>query len=100
MHTAQDEQAASSAPSEGRSQAILQCMLWGFISNTARLMPDGSYKTLMGNQTVAIHPSSVLFGRKVEAIVFNEFVYTGKAWARGVSAVQLDWISSVVEVIM
>jgi ATP-dependent RNA helicase DHR2 len=97
---AADEQAASSAPSEGRSQAILQCMLWGFISNTARLMPDGSYKTLMGNQTVAIHPSSVLFGRKVEAIVFNEFVYTGKAWARGVSAVQLDWISSVVEVIM
>ncbi|KAH7094890.1 ATP-dependent RNA helicase-like protein [Paraphoma chrysanthemicola] len=90
----------SSAPSEARSQAILQCMLRGFISNTARLMPDGSYKTLMGNQTVAIHPSSVLFGRKVEAIVFNEFLFTGKAWARGVSAVQLDWVSEVVEAIM
>lgn len=90
----------SSAPSEARSQAILQCMLRGFISNTARLMPDGSYKTLMGNQTVAIHPSSVLFGRKVEAIVFNEFVFTGKAWARGVSAVQLDWVSEVVDAIM
>jgi ATP-dependent RNA helicase DHR2 len=90
----------SSAPSEEQSQAILQCMLRGFISNTARLMPDGSYKTLMGNQTVAIHPSSVLFGRKVEAVVFNEFVYTGKAWARGVSAVQLDWVSEVVEGIM
>ncbi|KAH7085243.1 P-loop containing nucleoside triphosphate hydrolase protein [Paraphoma chrysanthemicola] len=90
----------SSAPSEARSQAILQCMLRGFISNTARLMPDGSYKTLMGNQTVVIHPSSVLFGRKVEAIVFNEFLFTGKAWARGVSAVQLDWVSEVVEAIM
>jgi ATP-dependent RNA helicase DHR2 len=91
---------SSSAPSEARSQAILQCVLRGFISNTARLMPDGSYKTMMGNQTVAIHPSSVLFGRKVEAIVFNEFVFTGKAWARGVSAVQLDWVSEVVEAIM
>jgi ATP-dependent RNA helicase DHR2 len=90
----------ASAPSEARSLAILQCMLRGFISNTARLMPDGSYKTLMGNQTVAIHPSSVLFGRKVEAIVFNEFVFTGKAWARGVSAVQLDWVSEVIESIM
>jgi ATP-dependent RNA helicase DHR2 len=90
----------TSAPSEARSQAILQCMLRGFISNTARLMPDGSYKTLMGNQTVAIHPSSVLFGRKVEAIVFNEFLFTSKAWARGVSTVQLDWVSEVVDAIM
>jgi ATP-dependent RNA helicase DHR2 len=90
----------TSAPSEARSQAILQCMLRGFISNTARLMPDGSYKTLMGNQTVAIHPSSVLFGRKVEAIVFNEFLFTSKAWARGVSTVQLDWMSEVVDAIM
>jgi ATP-dependent RNA helicase DHR2 len=95
-----DDEESESAPSEARSQAILACMLRGFISNTARLMPDGSYKTLIGNQTVAIHPSSVLFGKKVEAIVFNEFVFTGKAWARGVSAVQLDWVSEVVEAIM
>lgn len=95
-----DDVQSDSAPSEARSEAILACMLRGFISNTARMMPDGSYKTLMGNQTVAIHPSSVLFGRKVEAIVFNEFVFTGKAWARGVSAVQLDWVSEVVDTIM
>ncbi|KAL5116791.1 Salivary acidic proline-rich phosphoprotein 1/2 [Pleosporales sp. CAS-2024a] len=94
------KQEVSWAPSEAKSQVMLQCMLRGFIANTARLMPDGSYKTLMGNQTVAIHPSSVLFGRKLEAIVFNEFVFTGKAWARGVSAVQLDWVSEVMESIM
>lgn len=90
---------SNKAPSEAKSQAILACMLRGFISNTARMMPDGSYKTLIGNQTVAIHPSSVLFGRKVEAIVFNEFVFTGKAWARGVSAAQLDWVTEVVDAI-
>lgn len=95
-----DDAPASSAPSEAKSETILQSILRGFISNTARLMPDGSYKTLMGNQTVSIHPSSVLFGRKVEAIVFNEFVFTGKAWARGVSAVQLDWVSGVIDDIM
>ncbi|KAI8939686.1 hypothetical protein NX059_003445 [Plenodomus lindquistii] len=92
-----DEKQSETAPSEARSQAILACMLRGFISNTARMMPDGSYKTLMGNQTVAIHPSSVLFGRKLEAIVFNEFVFTGKAWARGVSTVQLDWVTEAVD---
>ncbi|EUC39392.1 hypothetical protein COCCADRAFT_137 [Bipolaris zeicola 26-R-13] len=88
------------APSEAKSRAILECMLRGFIANTARLMPDSSYKTLLGNQTVAIHPSSVLFGKKVEAIVFNEFVFTGRAWARGVSAVQLDWVAEVIDGIM
>jgi ATP-dependent RNA helicase DHR2 len=85
---------------DAHTRAILLSLLRGFISNTARLMPDGSYRTLMGNQTVAIHPSSVLFGRKVEAIVFSEFVFTGRAWARGVSAVQLDWVESVVEKIL
>lgn len=60
-------------------------------------MPDGSYRTLLGNQTVAIHPSSVLFGRKVEAIVFSEFVFTNKSFARGVSAVQLDWVGAVLD---
>ncbi|KAH8727081.1 P-loop containing nucleoside triphosphate hydrolase protein [Phaeosphaeriaceae sp. PMI808] len=95
-----DENPSYTAPSDAKSQAILACMLRGFISNTARLMPDGSYKTFMGNQLIAIHPSSVLFGRKVEGIVFDEFVFTTKAWARGVSAVQLDWVSQVVEAIM
>ncbi|KAF1929140.1 pre-mRNA-splicing factor ATP-dependent RNA helicase PRP16 [Didymella exigua CBS 183.55] len=88
------------APSEERTRNILACMLRGFVANTARMMPDGSYKTLNGNQLVAIHPGSVLFGRKVEAIVFNEFVFTGKAWARGVSAVQLDWVSEVIDSIL
>jgi ATP-dependent RNA helicase DHR2 len=89
-----------SPASEDHTRNILQSLLRGFIANTARLMPDGSYRTLMGNQTVAIHPSSVLFGRKTEAIVFSEFVFTGKAWARGVSAVQLDWVERVVEMIL
>ena len=95
-----DATASGGAPDEARSEAILKCLLRGFIGNTARLMPDASYKTLMGNQTVAIHPSSVLFGKKLEAVVFTEFVFTGRAWARGVSVVQLGWVDEVVEGIM
>ena len=76
---------------------ILQAFLSGFLANTALLMPDSTYKTVMGKQTVAIHPSSVLFGRKVEAIMYNEFVFTQKAYARGVSAVQMNWIGDAVK---
>ncbi|KAK5172731.1 Salivary acidic proline-rich phosphoprotein 1/2 [Saxophila tyrrhenica] len=82
-------------PSEAKSDDILKAFVRGFMNNVARLCPDGSYKTFIGNQTVAIHPSSVLFGRKVEAIMYNEFVYTSKAYARGVSAIQLRWLEEV-----
>ncbi|KAF3480356.1 ATP-dependent RNA helicase DHX8 [Arthroderma uncinatum] len=74
---------------------ILTSFLTGFATNTARLFPDGSYRTMVGNQTVAIHPSSVLFGRKVEAIMYNEYVFTSRSYARGVSAVQMNWIGEV-----
>ncbi|EKG10503.1 Helicase [Macrophomina phaseolina MS6] len=78
---------------EALANSVLLSLLRGFAPNTARLMPDGSYKTLVGNQTVAIHPSSVLFGKKVEAILFSEFVFTNRSYARGVSAVRLDWVA-------
>ncbi|KAK3703521.1 Salivary acidic proline-rich phosphoprotein 1/2 [Vermiconidia calcicola] len=81
----------SIAPSETTSENILKAFLRGFSNNLARLCPDGSYKTFTGNQTVAIHPSSVLFGRKVEAIMYNEYVYTNKAYGRNVSVIQLAW---------
>lgn len=36
--------------------------------------PAGSYKVIATGQAVAIHPSSVLCGKKAECIVFNELV--------------------------
>lgn len=89
---ARSEDSDSLSISSEKSTSILKCFLKGFATNTARLMPDGSYKTVVGNQTVAIHPSSGLFGKKVEAIMYNEFVFTNRSYARGVSAVQMDWI--------
>ncbi|GAB7361252.1 hypothetical protein MBLNU230_g1313t1 [Neophaeotheca triangularis] len=84
-------------PSEAKAAAVLQCLITSHPSNLALLQKDGSYKTLQGAHTVAIHPSSVMFGRKVEAIVYTEFVYTTKAWARGVSAVQVKWVEEVLK---
>jgi ATP-dependent RNA helicase DHR2 len=83
------------AADEELTERVLKAFLSGFSNNIARLCPDGSYKTFVGNQTVAIHPSSVLFGRKVEALVYNEFVFTNKAYARGVSAIQLKWLEDL-----
>lgn len=88
-----DEQEAYT---EELGKRLLKCLMTGFAANTARLMPDRSYRTIEGNQIVAIHPSSVLFGKKVEAIMYNELVFTQKSYARGVSAVQLQWYAEAV----
>lgn len=90
-----EQRPSSTDPSLTREPSpvlILQSFLTGFAINTARLVPDGSYRTVVGHQTVAIHPSSVLFGKKVEAILYNEYVFTNRSYARGVSAVQMDWV--------
>jgi ATP-dependent RNA helicase DHR2 len=86
----------SSSSSAEKSSSLLRCLLYGFPLNAALLCPDGSYRTLAGRQAVAIHPSSVLYGRigtsRPAAIVYSEFVYTTRAYARGVSAVEREWI--------
>lgn len=74
------------------SACVLKCFIKGFAYNTALRLPDGSYKTIAGHQKVAIHPSSVLFGKPARAILFNEFVFTNKSYARGVSAVEMGWL--------
>ncbi|KKA26707.1 hypothetical protein TD95_004741 [Thielaviopsis punctulata] len=79
-------------PSPDKADAILRCFLKGFMSRTATLHADASYHTVLGKQIVAIHPSSVLHGRKVEAIMFLENVFTQKNYAKKVSAVRADWL--------
>ncbi|MCJ1281835.1 putative ATP-dependent RNA helicase dhr2 [Xylographa opegraphella] len=77
---------------------ILRAFLRGFAAHTARLSPDGSYRTLQGQHAVAVHPTSGLFGHRVEAIMYHEFVFTNRSYARGVSAVQMDWVAEVLGV--
>ncbi|EHL00848.1 putative ATP-dependent RNA helicase prh1 [Glarea lozoyensis 74030] len=64
-----------------------------FIKETAILGPDGSYKTTAGKESIHIHPSSVLYGKKLEAIMFLQHVFTTKNYAKKVSAIQADWIA-------
>ncbi|CAK7202787.1 Salivary acidic proline-rich phosphoprotein 1/2 [Sporothrix eucalyptigena] len=88
-----DEENAGFVPlAPDRTDALLRCFLNGFVLKTAMLAPDGSYITTEGKHVVAIHPSSVLHGRKTEAIMYLEQVFTTKNYARKVSAVQSDWI--------
>ena len=71
---------------------LLKIMLSAFSMNTAILAPDNSYRTTQGKNIIMIHPSSVLYGRKLEAIMFMEHVFTAKNYAKCVSAIEVPWI--------
>lgn len=74
---------------------ILKSFLSGFISNTAIGMPDRSYRTVTNGNLISVHPSSLLFGSKKDAIMYIEYVYTVKGYARNVSAIKLEWLQEV-----
>ncbi|TGZ85454.1 P-loop containing nucleoside triphosphate hydrolase protein [Ascodesmis nigricans] len=77
------------------AQAVLKCFLTGYYRNTAKLDGrTGGYVTVVGaGNDVVIHPGSSLTGKKREAVVFQELVWTTRPYARWCSAVQMDWIA-------
>lgn len=72
---------------------ILKCFLAGFVKNTAIGMPDRSYRTSMTGETISIHPSSLLFTDKsCPGILYTEYIFTTKGYARNVSRIELSWL--------
>ncbi|CAB4375012.1 unnamed protein product [Rhizophagus irregularis] len=74
-------------------EIVLKCILCGFFRNSAILQPTNNYRTIFSNQNVNIHPSSTLFNKKVEAVMYTELVLTTKPYMKNVSAIQSNWLS-------
>lgn len=78
------------------TDSILKSFLKGYIHNTAVGMPDRSYRTLAAGQLISIHPSSNLFGRvNLLGIMYLEYVYTSKGYARNCSVIDLAWLQEI-----
>lgn len=78
------------------TDSILKSFLKGYIHNTAVGMPDRSYRTMTTGQLISIHPSSNLFGRvNLLGIMYLEYVYTTKGYARNCSVIDLTWMQEI-----
>ncbi|GAA6218429.1 putative ATP-dependent RNA helicase DHX33 [Lates japonicus] len=71
---------------------VRRCLAHGMFVNAAELQPDGSYLALDTHQSVAIHPSSVLFQAKPAYVVFNELLHTSRCYMRDLCLVDADWL--------
>lgn len=85
--------------SVGGNEALIniqKAITSGFFPNSARLNRSGdSYRSAKTNQTIHIHPSSVLFNQKPRWVIYYELVLTSKEFMRNCMAIQPEWLVEV-----
>ena len=76
---------------------IRRALVSGFFMQVAKRDSSGkTYITVKDNQSVLLHPSTVL-GQDSEWVVYNEFVLTSKNYIRNVTAVKPEWLLDIAE---
>ena len=78
---------------DGIGVQIRKCLTMGYFAHAARMQPDGSFKTANGNVTLYAHPTSLLFNRKADWVIFHEIIETsGKTYIRDISKIEKSWL--------
>lgn len=76
-----------------KATAVIKCLTCGFFSQAARMQPDGSFKSISGGVTLYAHPTSLMFNRKAEYVIFHELLETGeKIFIKDVSKIEKQWL--------
>ncbi|WVZ76024.1 hypothetical protein U9M48_024029 [Paspalum notatum var. saurae] len=71
---------------------IRKAITAGFFFHAARKDPQEGYRTLVENQPVYIHPSSALFQRQPDWVIYHELVMTTKEYMREVTVIDPKWL--------
>ncbi|KAJ1565500.1 DEAH-box ATP-dependent RNA helicase prp22, partial [Nowakowskiella sp. JEL0078] len=71
---------------------VLKAIVGGFFKHAAKKDPQEGYKTLTEGTPVYIHPSSALFNRQPEWVIYHELVLTSKEYMREVVAIDPKWL--------
>ncbi|KAI7483869.1 ATP dependent RNA helicase [Hortaea werneckii] len=82
---------AGGQPPEER---IRRCLTSGYFAHAARMQADGSFRTIDGGTTLHAHPSSLMFNRKADWVIFTEIMETGeKTYIRDVTKIEKGWLT-------
>ena len=76
-----------------RAEQIRRCLTTGFFAHAAKMQPDGTFRNVAGGTILHAHPSSLMFNRKADWVIFHEVMETGnKTFIRDVTKVEKDWL--------
>jgi ATP-dependent RNA helicase DDX35 len=92
-----NESLASSKPSEEdmkiKAEQIRRCLTSGYFAQAARMQPDGTFRNIAGGTVMHGHPSSLMFNRKADWVIFHEIIETGeKTFIRDITKIEKGWL--------
>ncbi|KAK3905353.1 P-loop containing nucleoside triphosphate hydrolase protein [Staphylotrichum tortipilum] len=91
-----DESLSTNANSPPASaEQIRRCLTAGYFAHAARMQADGTFRAVGGGAATVlhVHPSSVMFNRTAEWVVFHEVMETGsKTFIRDVTRIEKGWL--------
>lgn len=67
----------------------------GYFKHAAKKDHQEGYKTLIEGTPVHVHPSSSMFSRQPEWLIYHELVLTTKEYMREVMAIEPKWLTEV-----
>jgi ATP-dependent RNA helicase DHX8/PRP22 len=77
------------------TEKVRRALCAGFFRNTARRdagAGSGCYKTLVESTAVYLHPSSALFGKSAEWVVYHELVLTTREYMHWATSIEPKWL--------
>eukprot|EP00375_Theileria_parva_P003382 XP_766064.1 RNA helicase [Theileria parva strain Muguga] len=74
-----------------KTERIQKCICSGFFHHSAK-RDEESYRTLLDEQKVYIHPSSSLFQRNPEYVLYHELILTSKEYMRDLTVIKSKWL--------
>ncbi|KAI1269484.1 P-loop containing nucleoside triphosphate hydrolase protein [Xylariaceae sp. FL1019] len=88
-----DETLASQTPREGSGSQVRRCLTAGYFAHAAKMQPDGSFRNVEGGTLLYAHPSSLMFNRKADWVIFHEVMESGnKIFIREVTKIEKSWL--------
>ncbi|KAH7320901.1 P-loop containing nucleoside triphosphate hydrolase protein [Stachybotrys elegans] len=91
-----DESLASreqGADNNKKTEQIRRCLTAGFFAHAARMQPDGTFRNVEGGTILHAHPSSLMFNRKADWVIFHEVMEAGeKKMIRDITKIEKDWL--------
>ncbi|KAK0661795.1 putative ATP-dependent RNA helicase DHX35-like protein [Lasiodiplodia hormozganensis] len=76
-----------------KAEQIRRCLTTGFFAHAARMQPDGTFRTIDGGTTLHAHPTSLMFNRKADWVIFHEIMETAnKTFIRDVTKIEKGWL--------
>lgn len=76
-----------------KAEQIRRCLTTGFFAHAARMQPDGTFRNVAGGTVLHAHPSSLMFNRKADWVLFHEVMETGnKIFIRDITKIEKNWL--------